>query len=253
MAWPTGWELIHHTRIDSTNLEARRLIEADAQPPAPFVVWGEEQMAGRGRMGRRWASPPGNVYASLVVEPHCSASRAAELGFVSALSMRQAVRAFLPSDVPVTLKWPNDVLVDGGKISGVLLEGAGVAGQGPAFVISGIGINVAAAPSVTEARFPPCALADFVAAPSAREVLIALVSAYGGWFTQWHREGFAPIRQAWLDSCGHVGAEIEVRLGNETRSGVFSGLGEDGTLILGTATGAERISAGDVYPRLAGG
>jgi BirA family biotin operon repressor/biotin-[acetyl-CoA-carboxylase] ligase len=252
-AWPAGWELVHHARIDSTNLEARRLIEAGSAPPAPFVVWADEQLAGRGRLGRQWASPPGNLYSSLVIAPRCSAARAAELGFVAALAMRDAARAFLPDTVPVSLKWPNDVLVDGGKISGVLLEGAGVAGDGPAFVIAGIGLNVAHAPDVGEARFPPRALAAFVSPPPPGEVLLALVAGFDAWLARWRDEGFAPLRAAWLAGCGHVGTEIEVRLGPETLTGRFSGLAEDGTLILETAAGAQRISAGDVYPRLAGG
>ena len=115
---PDGWTLVALASVGSTNDEAARL--ADTGVPEGTVVWSREQTGGRGRRGRHWASPPGNLYTSTILRPACAAPRAAELGFVAAL----AVADIVPVGRPVRLKWPNDVLVDGGKIAGILLESA---------------------------------------------------------------------------------------------------------------------------------
>ncbi|HYD04356.1 MAG TPA: biotin--[acetyl-CoA-carboxylase] ligase, partial [Reyranella sp.] len=128
---PDGWTLVALQSVGSTNDEAARLAEAGAAEGT--VVWAREQTGGRGRRGRVWASPVGNLYTSTIVRPQCQAPRAAELGFASAL----AVTDIVPAGRDVRVKWPNDVLVDGGKIAGILPESSIGADGGVEHVILG--------------------------------------------------------------------------------------------------------------------
>jgi len=139
---PDGWTLVALQSVGSTNDEATRLAETGAAEGT--VVWSREQTGGRGRRGRHWASPIGNLYSSTILRPACSAPRAAELGFVAAL----AVADMVPAGRDVRVKWPNDVLVDGGKIAGILPESAIGAGGEVEHVVLGIGVNVAFAPQL---------------------------------------------------------------------------------------------------------
>lgn len=237
---PDGWRLVALQSVGSTNDEAGRL--ADGGAPEGTVVWAREQQGGRGRRGRAWASPPGNLYSSTVLRPDCPAARAAELGFVAAL----AVGDLVPSGRAVRLKWPNDVLVDGGKIAGILLESA-VSQSGHAqHVIAGIGINVSFAPQLPDMRYPGAALGGTVEA-----ALEALTAGLAARLAQWRRDGFESIRTAWLAQAGPLGATVDVRLGDGLASGRFAGLDLDGALLLDTADGPRRIVSGELLGRTA--
>ena len=152
---PDGWRLVALDSVGSTNDEAARL--ADAAAAEGTVVWAREQTGGRGRRGRSWASPVGNLYTSTILRPDCPAARAAELGFAAAL----AVADIVPAGHAVRVKWPNDVLVDGGKVAGILLESAIAQTGAVQHVIAGIGINVGFAPQLPEMRYPGAALGAF--------------------------------------------------------------------------------------------
>ena len=166
---PDGWTLVALDSVGSTNDEAARL--ADAGAPEGTVVWSREQTGGRGRRGRHWASPVGNLYSSTILRPDCAAPRAAELGFVAAL----AVADIVPPGRALRVKWPNDVLVDGGKVAGILLESAiGQTGQ-VQHVVAGIGVNVGFAPQLPEMRYRGAALGGSVEA-----ALEKLTAALGG-------------------------------------------------------------------------
>ena len=169
---PDGWRLVALDSVGSTNDEAARL--ADAGAPEGTVVWAREQTGGRGRRGRAWASPVGNLYTSTILRPDCPAARAAELGFVSAL----AVADIVPPGRAVRVKWPNDVLVDGGKIAGILLESAIAQTGAVQHVIAGIGINVGFAPQLPEMRYPGAALGGSV--ETALEMFTAALAAAPG-------------------------------------------------------------------------
>src|ERR1700727_2136985 len=138
----TTFNVQHHERLESTNDEARQLAAAGA--PHGTVVHADEQSAGRGRFGRTWYSPPGNLYLSVLLRLDRPPERTPELSFVAAITVADAVDALLPKQSRATLKWPNDVLVNDGKIAGILLENADGA------QIVGIGLNVLEAP-----RNPP--------------------------------------------------------------------------------------------------
>ena len=237
---PDGWTLVALDSVGSTNDEAARL--ADQGAPEGTVVWAREQLGGRGRRGRRWASPPGNLYSTTILRPDCAAARAAELGFVAAL----AVGDLVPAGRAVRLKWPNDVLVDGGKIAGILLESAISHDGNVQHVVAGIGINVAFAPDLPDMRYPGAALGGTVEA-----ALEGLTRGLAVRLAQWRREGFERIREAWLAQAGPLGAEVDVRLGDGLARGRFAGLGPDGALLLETADGSRRIVSGELLGRTA--
>ncbi|WP_428682225.1 biotin--[acetyl-CoA-carboxylase] ligase [Reyranella sp.] len=237
---PDGWTLVALQSVGSTNDEAIRL--ADAGAPEGTVVWAREQSGGRGRRGRNWASPVGNLYSSTVLRPGCMAQRAAELGFVAAL----AVGDLVPADRSVRLKWPNDVLVDGGKVAGILLESAiGQDGQ-VEHVVAGIGVNVTFAPQLPEMRYPGAALGGTVEA-----ALEGLTRALANRLAQWRRDGFETVRREWLAKAGPLGAEVDVRLGEGLVRGRFAGLDREGALLLDTAEGPRKIVSGELLGRAA--
>ena len=237
---PDGWTLVALESVGSTNDEATRL--ADAGAPEGTVVWAREQSGGRGRRGRNWASPVGNLYSSTIIRPICLAQRAAELGFVAAL----AVGDLVPADRSVRLKWPNDVLVDGGKVAGILLESAIGQDGLVEHVVAGIGVNVTFAPQVPEMRYPGAALGGTVEA-----ALAGLTRALAARLAQWRQDGFETVRREWLAKAGPLGAEVDVRLGEGLVRGRFAGLDREGALLLDTAEGPRKIVSGELLGRAA--
>jgi BirA family biotin operon repressor/biotin-[acetyl-CoA-carboxylase] ligase len=237
---PDGWTLVALDTVGSTNDEAAQ--RADAGAPEGTVVWSREQTGGRGRRGRHWASPVGNLYTSTILRPDCPAQRAAELGFAAAL----AVADIVPAGREVRVKWPNDVLVDGGKIAGILLESAiGQTGQ-VQHVVAGIGVNVGFAPQLPEMRYPGSALGGSVEA-----ALEELAAALAARLAEWRREGFETVRAAWLAKAGPLGTEVDVKLGEGLVRGRFAGLDREGALLLDTATGPRKIVSGELLGRAA--
>jgi BirA family transcriptional regulator, biotin operon repressor / biotin---[acetyl-CoA-carboxylase] ligase len=237
---PDGWTLVALDTVGSTNDEAAQ--RADAGAPEGTVVWSREQTGGRGRRGRHWASPVGNLYTSTILRPDCPAQRATELGFAAAL----AVADIVPAGREVRVKWPNDVLVDGGKIAGILLESAiGQTGQ-VQHVVAGIGVNVGFAPQLPEMRYPGSALGGSVEA-----ALEKLAAALAARLAEWRREGFETLRAAWLAKAGPLGAEVDVKLGEGLVRGRFAGLDREGALLLDTATGPRKIVSGELLGRAA--
>jgi BirA family biotin operon repressor/biotin-[acetyl-CoA-carboxylase] ligase len=206
------------------------------------VVWAREQEAGRGRRGRGWASPAGNLHCSVVLRPAVPGARVGELTFLVASAMADAVARF---GVEPAVKWPNDLLVGGAKLAGILLEAEHDAGA--ATVVAGTGVNVAHHPPPE--RYPVTSLA----AQGARGATVeALLSAYleslGAALDRWTADGFAPIRRAWLARAAGLGGPIRVRLPREEIDGVFGGLDEDGTLLLTLPGGAvRRVRSGEVF------
>jgi BirA family biotin operon repressor/biotin-[acetyl-CoA-carboxylase] ligase len=147
----------------------------------------------------------------------------------------------VPADRSVRLKWPNDVLVDGGKVAGILLESAiGRDGQ-VEHVVAGIGVNVASAPQLPEMRYPGAALGGTVEA-----ALEGLTRALANRLAQWRRDGFETVRREWLAKAGPLGAEVDVRLGEELVRGRFAGLDREGALLLDTAEGPRKIVSGEL-------
>jgi BirA family transcriptional regulator, biotin operon repressor / biotin---[acetyl-CoA-carboxylase] ligase len=244
MAWPEGYALQSFDEIESTNAEARR--QAGAGARGPVWISAGRQTAGRGRRGRVWESPTGNLAATLLIAPGKPAGECAQLSFVAAIAACDAVAVFA-GDAEARVKWPNDVLANGRKIAGILLESvSGKAGR-PAWLAIGIGINLAHFP--TETEFPATALAALgVPAPDRRVALTQLAAHFAKWYEVWTASGFAPIHDAWLARAAGLGGRIRARLSQEETSGVFEGIDDTGALILREISGKTRlISAGEVF------
>jgi BirA family biotin operon repressor/biotin-[acetyl-CoA-carboxylase] ligase len=226
----------HYDTIGSTNDEARRLAQEGA--PHGTVLHADEQTAGRGRLARSWYSPPGNLYLSILLRTGTPAARSGELSFLTGLAVADTVEALLPRGIRPMLKWPNDVLVNGAKISGILLEREGDA------VILGIGLNVLEAPSNASYKTTTIvANAGIASVDSARDILL---NRLRGHLATWLADGFEPIRKLWLDRSYPVGAAIRVNAQGEAIEGAFAGLDQDGALLLDTPSGRQRVVAGDV-------
>ena len=246
-ALPPGYRLIRRETTDSTNEDAKGLARAGAADGT--LVWADSQSAGRGRQGRSWASPPGNLYASLVLRPDKPVAEASQLSFVAAVALGDALAGLLPPTVSITCKWPNDLLLDGRKVAGILIEAEGQ-GSGPAdWLVLGFGVNCASHPA--ETAYPATSLEAEAGRPVVPgTVLEAFTRHFRSWRQRWQAEGFAAIRAAWLDRAHGLGTAIEARLPGRTLAGTFVDLDRDGVLLLEAADGTRtRISAGDVYFR----
>jgi BirA family biotin operon repressor/biotin-[acetyl-CoA-carboxylase] ligase len=203
----------------------------------------ERQTSGRGRQGRAWSSPEGNLYASTLVRLRPNDPQPATLALVAAVALQEVVIAYLPSAAgqDAIIKWPNDLLLDGAKLSGILLERADDA------VVIGIGVNLAHYPTDTER--PATSLAAHGAAPDPADFIETLATAFARWLGIWRVEGLAPVRARWLE-CAHVsGTALTARLPDGSAiDGLFAGLDGEGALILRLADGATRvIHAADVF------
>jgi len=241
---PPGFHLLALDAVDSTNDEARRLAETGA--PDRTLVWAASQSGGRGRHGRQWQSPPGNCYSSLLLRPAVPPAAAAQISFVTALALAEAVTLLLPAGRKVSCKWPNDVLVDGAKISGILLESRMTRPGRVDWLIVGAGINVAHHPA--ESDYPVTSLHAAGGSATVEQTLATYVARLETWLGRWHRDGFAAVRQAWLDRADGLGQAVRVRLPDRTLNGVFEALDESGALVLLDSDGSRRaIAAGDVY------
>jgi BirA family biotin operon repressor/biotin-[acetyl-CoA-carboxylase] ligase len=242
---PAGYRLVSYDTVGSTNDEAKRLARAGAAES--LVVWARQQTAGRGRRGRRWLSPAGNLHATFVPRPDIAADRAAQLGFVAALAVGDALRGIIPDPDAIAYKWPNDVVIEGRKIAGTLIESEiGESGVVTLLVV-GIGINLAVAPSETEIEATSiAALGGVATSPGA--VLEVLAARFDAWMRRWRTAGFAPIRAAWLGAAASLGREVRVRLDHAELRGRFHDLDPRGSLLLDTAAGMRRIPAGEVFP-----
>jgi BirA family transcriptional regulator, biotin operon repressor / biotin---[acetyl-CoA-carboxylase] ligase len=242
---PAGYRLVSHETVGSTNDDAIDLARAGAEEGT--LVWALEQTAGRGRRGRVWASPRGNCYLSLVQRPACPPGRAAQLGFVAALAVGDALAALVPALGGLACKWPNDVLVGGRKIAGILLESQVGDGRNLSFVAVGVGINLVSTPD--DAEFPATSiLGEGHRPPEPAVMLEAFAHDFESWTRCWREEGFAPVRAAWRTRAVGLGEPIRVRLEGTTLHGRFADIDQHGVLLLDTPDGRRLISAADVFP-----
>ena len=245
----SGYRLITRDATDSTNSDAAAA--ARGGDPGGLWVVAREQRTGRGRHGRSWSSPPGNLYASLLLIDPCELALAPQLGFVAGLALHGAVAAETGLDAPrLALKWPNDLLLDGGKVAGVLLEGHH--GPGTFGVVIGFGVNVAAAPDAMP--YPARALREITSDVSPEAVFASLARAFARHFDAWRdarqrmdEEPFETVRSQWLARAAGQGSAVTIRLPSGDRSGTFTGLDKAGRLQLETVGGMELIDAGDLY------
>jgi BirA family biotin operon repressor/biotin-[acetyl-CoA-carboxylase] ligase len=244
-ALPESFRLHHYKTLGSTNDEAKALARAGA--PEGTLVWADEQTAGRGRRGRVWLSPPGNLYLSLVLRPDGAPPRAAQLSFVAAVGLGDALTALVGPAVRLRYKWPNDLLADDRKLAGILLESENASSDRVDFVVVGIGVNIVVAPDNVE--YPATSLAaEGIAGVTPPLVLGAFARHFDTWARRWRTDGFAPVRAAWLARASGLGDKVRVRLERTTFCGRFLDLDADGALVLEGSEGRRRIAAGVVFP-----
>src|SRR5262252_6975453 len=241
-ATAAGVRLIAHEVLGSTNTEALQLARHGER--GPLWVTAERQSAGRGRRGRAWISPLGNLYASLLLTEPAAAEHWPQLSFVAALAMHDAVVEVAIELKPLlAIKWPNDLLLAGAKLGGILIE----AESGMSAVAIGIGINCGSHP--TEADFPATDLAAAGTPISATALFSALSVKMLGRLAQWNAgEGFSTIRADWLARAAGMGESVRVRLAERELVRRFEALDEAGGLVLRLPDGnARTIAAGDVF------
>jgi BirA family transcriptional regulator, biotin operon repressor / biotin---[acetyl-CoA-carboxylase] ligase len=215
--------------------------------PAWFL--GLQQTAGRGRRARPWVSPLGNFYATLLLHPTEPPEQVALRSFAAALALRDAFVALTGLPEVLKLKWPNDVLLNGGKVAGILLESSSTA-QGMHLAV-GIGVNLIAAPdaSIVEAgAVPPVSLLGETGIRVTPEAFLdALAIAFARWEAIFVTQGFAPLRAEWLAHAARLGEVIRARTGDQTREGVFETIDSAGNLLLRMAQGPVAIPAAEVF------
>lgn len=245
-----GYRLISLKATESTNDDA--LQAAREGDPGQLWITATEQRSGRGRHGRQWSSPPGNLYASLLLLDPCEVALAPQLGFVAGLALHEAVETLTGIASPrLSLKWPNDLLLDGAKVSGMLLEGHRV-GAGRLAVIIGLGVNVAFSPTGTP--YPTASLRSLAPSLRREDVFAALSSAFARTFAAWRAsirqntaDPLGPVRRLWLERAAGLGQEVTLRLPLGEKRGIFEGLDRSGRLQLKTSSGLELVDAGDLY------
>jgi BirA family biotin operon repressor/biotin-[acetyl-CoA-carboxylase] ligase len=238
--WPEGYDRLILDEVDSTNAEARRRLGS----PRPLWIAARRQTAGRGRQGRDWASPEGNLAATLLIGRDEPPAALARLSFHAALAVADLFTHFAPL-ADIATKWPNDVLLSGRKAAGILLENFGPGGGHEANLAIGIGLNLAHHPDPAACRWPPTSLAaETGRAPAFDAALVVLAARLDHWL---NTADFAAVRAAWLARAAHLGRRIEVRLPSATLTGTFEDVDAEGALVLRTPQGPRRITAGDVH------
>jgi len=230
-----------HTVAETGSTNADLIALAAGGAEEGLWLRAEQQSGGRGRQGRDWVSPPGNLYVSALVRLRPSDPAPATLALVAAVALEEAMRVWLPADTELTIKWPNDLLIAGTKLSGILLERSGDA------VVIGIGVNLAHHPELPDR--PATSLAEHGAAVDAAIFLETLVEAFARWLGRWRGEGLAPIRARWIERAHPPGTALTARFPDGgAADGLFERLDADGALILRLADGTTRvIHAADVF------
>jgi BirA family transcriptional regulator, biotin operon repressor / biotin---[acetyl-CoA-carboxylase] ligase len=243
MTQPMATPIRTYASLPSTNAEAMRL--GIAGDRLPLWVRAERQTAGRGRNGRVWVSEPGNLYASLIARLDCAPIVLHQLSFVAAVATVAAIRRCASASLPLRLKWPNDILLDGAKLTGILAEST-MQPNGGVLAVIGIGVNLAHAPDGLGRATTCLAEHDFQITPSA--MLDALALEMQAALALWaDGTAFAAILERWLQDSLPLGTPMTVHVGETLQVGTFAGLAADGALILRDHSGYDtRLSTGDV-------
>lgn len=240
--WPRGYGRIVLDQVDSTLAEAQRILP-DLRGPTWILAL--EQTAARGRRGRAWSTPRGNFAGTLVAPRTEPPATAALRSFVTSLALYRSFVEVTGRPELFALKWPNDVLLNGGKIAGILLETSG------AHLLIGIGINLAQAPAAAEVEpgaVTPVSLAQATGVEiTPEDFLNVFARHYAEADVQFTTYGFAAIRTAWLQHAARLGQEIRARTMREETHGTFEDVDAEGNLILRTAGGRVAITAADVF------
>lgn len=245
-----GWTLSCQDTGTSTSDLARAAADAGAPSGSSFLL--HEQTSGRGRQGRQWSSPRGGMYVSVLLYPSRSVTGWYALSFASALAVYEVVCSHLADQIhgydpaaqlPVIgLKWPNDVLVSGCKVAGVLLEAHGDS------LIIGSGINIVATAPLDDNPHPPIGFSDFPGVlPVPERLATDFLHSLKSYYELWEKDGFLPLRDLWIEHALHMKRTVTVTVFGRKLTGTFDHLSEDGGLVLLDDLGeSHHITTGDV-------
>lgn len=240
-----GFRLIEVDETTSTNDLARGY--AEAGEPAGLVIRAGRQTAGRGRQGRSWLSPEGNLYTSLLLRPRRPMTEVSSLSLVVGLVLCETIGDMLGGRAWPAVKWPNDVLVDGAKVAGILLEGSPDRRGGCEWVVAGVGVNIGWAPGASVGYATTCLATLGLAEMTPAAFLAIFLERLQPHFHLWDRQGFAALRATWLGQAAGIDRQVVVKVGSATVSGTLVGVDETGALQVATSTGRiERFAAGEM-------
>lgn len=241
------YHLLSYDVLDSTSEEAKRLAGGGASHGA--VIWAKRQTSGRGRMGREWVSAEGNLFVSVLLSPDCDLATCPQLSFVAAVAAAETLAGIVPEGEEITCKWPNDILLNGRKLGGILLESFTTPDlvRDRQWVAVGVGINVDSYPE--HVMFPASCLRQAgVEIISAKIVLSRFVFNFIHQYDAWVQSGFKQVQKAWMGRAYKIGHPVEVIVGEKQIDGVFEGIDTAGRLLVRQDSGAiTGIAAGDVF------
>lgn len=231
------WYWLDKEEGGSSNDEAKTI--SQDKTSGKYVISLKRQTAGRGRRGRSWVGMEGNLFMSQAIQ--IPMSEIGKIVFVVSLSLLESLKNLFPQ-LKAQLKWPNDILIDNQKISGILMEkGAGN------YLIIGIGVNIIGAPQLSDVLYPAAGLADKGLKTDRITLLKEYLQVFDKNYKLLQDKGFAPIREKWLQQAKGIDEPIEVHLENENKIGIFKGIDENGALILQQKNKLEKIYAGDIF------
>lgn len=236
---PPGWRLRVEESLPSTSDLLIRL--AAAGEPEGLAILALRQTAGRGRDGRSWASPAGNLYLSVLLRPGGAAREAGCFALLAAVALAEALEPALPDASALRVKWPNDLLLGGAKLAGVLCESAADEGGRLEWLVMGLGANLAVAPELPDR---PTARLPVPIAPET--VAVRVLRALDAWRARMAAEGLGPLLDAWMRRGPEAGARLTLRGGAAVTTGLYRGLDRDGALLLETEAGIRRFASGEV-------
>ena len=246
--WPQSYDKRILAEVDSTNAEAARIAAGLLRPTWILAL---TQTAGHGRRGRVWSHPKGNFAGSLVLKPNAPAANMAMRSFVAALALHDALSDVTGQGAKFALKWPNDILLNGGKVAGILLESASGPGGIVGYMSIGMGVNLASAPDVGDvepwATRPTSVLSETGVTATPEDFLEVLAPRFAHWEDTMATKGFAPIREAWLARAAKIGEIITARTMKDEWVGTFETVDNTGNLVLKTDQGTIAIPAADVF------
>ena len=242
---PAAYQLEQVASLPSTSDAC--IERARAGAPDGLAILAESQTAARGSRGRDWACPPGNLYLSVLLRPRNRAEEAGagQWALLAGVALIEALASFTAAKESLRLKWPNDVLSDGAKLAGILVDAAMGPGGGAEWLVIGIGANLAIAP-VIAGRRTAALVAPPEQPPSPVSVARVFLARLEAWRAALSREGFSPVRDAWLERAHPLGTPVTIKDRLRTRTGVFAGLSAQGELLLSAAGTIHTVSTGDV-------
>ncbi len=236
------WRLRSYESIDSTSDLCQQL--AAAGEPEGLAVMALRQTAGRGSRGRNWQSPPGNLYISALLRPPGMLVEGGRWALLVAVALAEALASVLPDPGLLTLKWPNDVLLDGRKVSGILLDATATTAGAIDWLVIGCGVNLAHAPEVPGRR--TACVAEFAPPPTPQAMATLLLDRLAHWRSVRALEGFGPVRAAWLARAQPVGTQLQLSYSGRLLGGTFAGLADDGSLLLATGGRVRAFATGEI-------